>query len=47
MLLVLFFLMANIYLKKELYDAIIQRREDVGDFVERAVKNELHKESGK
>lgn len=39
--------MADIYVKKELYEAIVLLRKDVGTFVNEAVREKLEKEEGK
>ena len=39
--------MADIYVKKDLYEAIVLLRKDVGTFVNEAVKEKLEREGGK
>ena len=36
--------MADVYVKKELYDRIVLLRKDVGEFVNKAVREKLTKE---
>ena len=39
--------MADIYVKKELYEAIVLLRKDVGTFVNEAVREKLEREGAK
>jgi hypothetical protein len=39
--------MADVYIKKELYDKIVLLRKDVGEFVNKAVREKLAKEEKK
>ena len=39
--------MADVYVKKELYDRIVLSRKDVGEFVNEAVREKLEEEAEK